>query len=98
MSLILICPLIFFPHSNYDYVLLFPLLCYSLLNTKYLINKINIYFVIYFFYFNRIINHLIDFDKLYQPLLLLFLVTLLLANIYSYKKENNLYLFNLKLI
>ena len=98
MSLVLICPLIFFPHSNYDYVLLFPLLCYSLLNTQYLINKINIYFVIYFFYFNRLINHLIDFDKLYQPLLLLFLVMLLLANIYSYKKKDNLYFFNLKLI
>ena len=66
MSLILIFPLIFFPHSNYDYILLFPLLCYSFLNNKYLINKINIYYIIYIFYFNRIINHLLNIDFLYQ--------------------------------
>ena len=96
MSLVFICPLIYFPHSNYDYVLLFPILCYSFLNTEYLINKINIYFVLYFFYFNRIINHLIDFDALYQPILLLFLIGLVITNIYSYKNKDNLYFFNLK--
>ena len=96
MSLVFICPLIFFPHSNYDYVLLFPILCYSFLNTEFLINKINIYFVLYFFYFNRIINHLIDFDALYQPILLLFLLGLVITNIYSYKNKDNLYFFNLK--
>ena len=96
MSLVFICPLIFFPHSNYDYVLLFPLLCYSFLNTEFIINKINIYFVLYFFYFNRIINHLIDFDVLYQPILLLFLIGLVITNIYSYKNKDNLYFFNLK--
>ncbi len=98
MSLILICPLIFFPHSNYDYVLLFPLLCYSVSNIEYLINKINVYFIIYFFYFNRIVNHLIDFDVLYQPILLFFMIILLIANIYSYQNKNNLYLFKLRLI
>ena len=96
MSLVFICPLIFFPHSNYDYVLLFPILCYSFLNTEYLINKINIYFVLYFFYFNRIINHLIDFDVIYQPILLLFIIGLVIINIYSYKNKDNLYFFNLK--
>jgi hypothetical protein len=96
MSLVFICPLIFFPHSNYDYVLLFPILCYSFLNTEYLVNKINICFVLYFFYFNRIINHLIDFDTLYQPILLLFLIGLVITNIYSYKNKDNLYFFNLK--
>ena len=96
MSLVFICPLIFFPHSNYDYVLLFPILCYSFSNTEYLINKINICFVLYFFYFNRIINHLIDFDTLYQPILLLFLIGLVITNIYSYKNKDNLYFFNLK--
>jgi hypothetical protein len=96
MSLVFICPLIFFPHSNYDYVLLFPILCYSFLDTEYLINKINICFVLYFFYFNRIINHLIDFDTLYQPILLLFLIGLVITNIYSYKNKDNLYFFNLK--
>ena len=97
MSLVLICPLIFFPHSNYDYVLLFPLLCYSFLKNEYLINKINIYFILYFFYFNRIINHLIDFDELYQPILLFFLILLLLTNIYSYNRKDSLYLFKQKL-
>ena len=96
MSLVFICPLIFFPHSNYDYVLLFPILCYSFLNTEYLVNKINICFVLYFFYFNRIFNHLIDFDALYQPILLLFLIGLVITNIYSYKNKDNLYFFNLK--
>ena len=98
MSFVLICPLIFFPHSNYDYILLFPLLCYSVLNYNNLINKINIYFIIYFFYLNRIMKHLIDFDALYQPFLLLFMIFLVIANIYSFDKENNLYVFKYKLI
>ena len=98
MSIILICPLIFFPHSNYDYILLFPLLCYSILNNQYLINKINISFIIYFFYFNRLINHLVDFDELYQPILLVFLILLLLTNIYSFKSKNNLVLFNFRFL
>ena len=98
MSLILICPLIFFPHSNYDYILLFPLLCYSISNLNYLASKLNIYFVIYFFYFNRIINHLIDFDALYQPLLLFFMILLLIINIYSYKNKEHLYFFKYKLL
>ena len=98
MSLILICPLIFFPHSNYDYILLFPLLCYSFLNNEYLINKINIYYVIYIFYLNRIINHLLNFDVLYQPILLLSLSLIIIFNLYSHKNKNNLYLFNIKII
>ena len=98
MSLILICPLIFFPHSNYDYILLFPLLCYSFLNNEYLINKINIYYVIYIFYLNRVINHLLNFDVLYQPILLLSLSLIIILNLYSYKNKNNLYLFNIKII
>ena len=97
MSLVLICPLIFFPHSNYDYVLLFPLLCYSFLKSSYLINKVNICFILYFFYFSRIINHLIDFDKLYQPLLLFFMILLLIANIYSHNKKESLFLFKLRI-
>ena len=98
MSFVFICPLIFFPHSNYDYVLLFPLLCYSVYNFKYLINKINVCYVIYIFYLNRIIKHLIDFDVLYQPLMLLLTILLVITNIYSFNKERNLYLFNYKLI
>ena len=98
MSLIMICPLIFFPHSNYDYILLFPLLCFSLRNIEYFISRINIYFVIYFFYFNRIVKHLLDIDFIYQPISLIFLILLLFTNIYSYKMKDNLYIFNFKII
>ena len=98
MSLILMCPLIFFPHSNYDYILLFPLLCYSFLNNENLINKINIYYIMYIFYFSRSVNHLLNYDILYQPMLLLSLIIILFLNLYSYKSEKNLYLFNIKVI
>ena len=81
MSLILLCPLIFFPHSNYDYVLLFPLMSYSLLNFNQFLNKINFFFIIYFFYFSRIIKNLIDTDWLYQPVILLSIIILLVMNI-----------------
>lgn len=87
MSLVLICPLIFFPHSNYDYVLLFPLACYSLLNFDKFLNKINFYFVIYFFFFSRQIKHLLDIDKFYQPLLLTFIIFLTLINIKNNAKN-----------
>ena len=81
MSLIFICPLIFFPHSNYDYVLLFPLVCYSLLNFDIYPNKINFFFVIYIFYFSRIIKHLLDIDWLYQPILMTLLIFVIFFNI-----------------
>jgi len=60
MSLIFILPLIFMPHSNYDYVLLLPLLILGVLNFNLTINKFNFYFVVYYFYFNRITKHLIE--------------------------------------
>ena len=81
MSLILICPLIFFPHSNYDYVLLFPLACYSLQNIDILLNKINFYFIIYFFYLSRQVKHLINVDWFYQPLILILITTIVIYNI-----------------
>ena len=81
ISLILICPLIFFPHSNYDYVLLFPIAVYSLINFNLLMNKINFFFVIYFYYISRLIKHLLDIDWLYQPLILIIMILLILLNI-----------------
>jgi len=60
MSLIFILPLIFMPHSNYDYVLLLPLLILAISNFNLSINKFNFYFIIYYFYFNRIVKHLIE--------------------------------------
>ena len=88
MSLVLICPLIFFPHSNYDYVLLFPLACYSIKNFETLLNKVNFYFVIYFFFLSRQIKHLLDIDWLYQPFLLFFIIIIIYFNIkYNFKKN-----------
>ena len=81
MSLVLICPLIFFPHSNYDYVLLFPLACYSLFNFHKLINKFNFFFIIYFYYFSRIIKHLFQQDWIYQPLLLVVMIMVIFLNL-----------------
>jgi len=88
MSLIMVCPLIFFPHSNYDYVLLFPLVCHSLLNFEKYLNKVNFFFVIYFFFFHRLVKHLIDLDWLYQPILLTFMIMLLFINIRVNLKNN----------
>ena len=87
MSLVCICPLIFFPHSNYDYVLLLPLLIYSLSNFHLLINKINFYFVIYYFFINRIIKHLIDMDYIYQPAMLIFTILLYFSNLVYYERR-----------
>lgn len=86
-SLIIICPLIFFPHSNYDYVLMFPLLSYSLLKIEFLINKINFYFIMYYFYINRLIRHLINLDEIYQPIMMMLIVLLIFINIYYYRKS-----------
>ena len=46
---------------------------------------------------NRVINHIIDKDHIYQPILLIFLIILLITNIYSFKR-NNLYFFNFKML
>ena len=88
MSLICLCPLIFFPHSNYDYVLLLPLLVYSFSANDLFINKINLYFVIYYFFFNRIIKHLIDMDYIYQPIMLILTITIYFLNIIYYEEKN----------
>ena len=43
LSLVCILPLIFMPHSNYDYVLLLPLIVLGISNTRQKINKINFF-------------------------------------------------------
>ena len=91
MALICLCPLIFFPHSNYDYVLLLPLLVYSLSKFDLTINKINFYFVIYYFFVNRIIKHLIDLDHIYQPIMLSLLIIIYFLNIKYYENKFNFY-------
>ena len=44
------------PHQIHDYVLLVPLLIFSIKNFDKNISKINIIFIFYFFYFLRIIS------------------------------------------
>ena len=88
MSLICLCPLIFFPHSNYDYVLLLPLLVYSFSASNLFINKINLYFVIYYFYLNRLIKNQIDMDYMYQPIMLILTIAIYFLNIVYYEKNN----------
>lgn len=97
MALICFCPLIFLPHSNYDYVLLFPLLIYSFSNYDILINKINFYFVIYVFYINRLVRHLINFDEVYQPFFLLIMIFIFFANIDSYNHRDKIIIFKKKI-
>lgn len=87
MSLICLCPLIFFPHSNYDYVLLLPLLIYSLSKFDLIINKLNFYFVMYYFFFNRLVKHLIDIDYIYQPFILSLLIIIYFLNIKYHEKK-----------
>lgn len=96
MSLIFILPLIFMPHSNYDYVLLLPLLILSISNFKLSINKFNFYFVIYYFYFNRIVKHLMENYFLGTNKIIIFnififflFLFLLILNIFHYGKINN---------
>ena len=56
MSIICLTALGFMPHQLHDYVLLIPLLIFSIKNFNLLISKINLLFVFYFFYFLRVIS------------------------------------------
>ena len=60
LSLISLSALCFLPHQLHDYVLLVPLLIFSVKNYSDLISKINLLFIFYFFYFLRIISFFFD--------------------------------------
>ena len=66
LSIVCLLPLIFLPHSNYDYVLLLPLFIYGVKNVKIKFGKISLFLTLYYFYFNRLIRHWIDNDIVYQ--------------------------------
>ena len=89
LSVICFLPLIFMPHSNYDYVLMLPLLIYSIKNFKFSISKYGLYLTIYYFYFHRIIRHLIDNDMIYQSGMFL-IFTIFIIFYISHIKRNNL--------
>ncbi|MDC2969660.1 hypothetical protein OAY12_00560 [Candidatus Pelagibacter sp.] len=63
LSLLCLSILCFTPHQLHDYVLLIPLLVYSLKNFQYLISFINLILIFYFFYFLRILSFIFN----YQP-------------------------------
>ncbi len=63
LSLLCLSILCFTPHQLHDYVLLIPLLVYSLKNFQYLISLINLILIFYFFYFLRFLSFIFN----YQP-------------------------------
>ena len=56
VSIICLTALGFMPHQLHDYVLLLPLLIFSIKNIDLSISKINLLFIFYFFYFLRIVS------------------------------------------
>ena len=56
LSILCLSALAFMPHQIHDYVLLVPLLIFSIKNFDKNISKINIIFIFYFFYFLRIVS------------------------------------------
>ena len=88
LSVICFLPLIFMPHSNYDYVLMLPLLIYVIKNYKFAVCKYGLYLTIYYFYFHRIIRHLIDNDMFYQSGMFLFFTIFIIFFVNHIKKNN----------
>ena len=56
LSLISLSAICFMPHQLHDYVLLLPLLIYSVKNFNLFLSKINLLFVFYFFFILRIVS------------------------------------------
>lgn len=94
LSYLCLIVLIFSPHANYDYILLLPLLILSFSNYKKLLSKINITVIIYYFYINKILKHLINSDIIFQKVIFILFLTLLIINLF-YKEIKRKYLINL---
>ena len=88
LCVICILPLIFLPHSNYDYVLLLPTLIFGIKNFHLKISKYCICLALYYFYFHRIVRHLIDNDIFYQSSMLI-VVFIFISIFINYIKKNN---------
>ena len=88
LSVLCFLPLIFMPHSNYDYVLMLPLLIYSIKNYKFDISKYGFYLTIYYFYFHRLIRHWVNNDTFYQSGML-FIFTFFIILFIKHLKKNN---------
>ncbi|MDC0876628.1 glycosyltransferase 87 family protein [Candidatus Pelagibacter sp.] len=62
ISIICLTCLSFASHQLHDYILLFPLLMFSLKNFNLLISKINLLLIFYFFFFLRILSFFYGFQ------------------------------------
>ena len=62
LSIICLVSLSFASHQLHDYILLLPLLIFSLININFLISKINLLIIIYFFFFLRILSFFFGFQ------------------------------------
>lgn len=90
LSVICLIVLVFLPHARYDYILLLPLLILSLKNLNQIIFKFNVGIIIYYFYFNRLIKHWIDYDQVYEIAIFLTFLVQLIINVIYLKKNSNL--------
>ena len=88
LSVICFLPLIFMPHSNYDYVLMLPILIYAIKNFKFVVSSFCLYLTLYYFYFHRIIRHIFDNDLFYQSLMLIIFIIFIIFFIAHIKKNN----------
>ncbi len=98
LSCLLISVLVFFPHYPHNYILILPLLIYSVKNFDSKFSKIYFFVSIYFLYFFRaveiyipsILNKLFwkDFNFLISYLNSILLFIVLLMNIFQYKSED----------
>ena len=88
LTVICFLPLIFMPHSNYDYVLMLPLLIYTIKNYKLSISRYGLYLTIYYFYFHRIIRHWIDNDMIYQSGMFLIFIIYIIFFVNCIKRNN----------
>ena len=79
LTVVCLMPLIFLPHSNYDYVLMLPVLVFGIKYYSFKISKFCLFIVIYYFYFHRIIRHLINNDMFYQTGMLIIVSTFLIV-------------------
>jgi hypothetical protein len=61
LSIVCLVSLSFTAHQLHDYILLLPLLIFSLINFNLLVSKINLIVIFYFFFFLRIISLFFNF-------------------------------------
>jgi hypothetical protein len=62
LSLICLTSLAFASHQLHDYILLLPMLVFSIKNIDHIISKVNLAFIFYFFFFLRILSFFFGFQ------------------------------------